>query len=484
MSDDQVKGRAAEIRSQLDHPVIDADGHWLLPAPVFRDFLRDAGGVAALDALDRKEAAQHRELPFAAPVRWISVNDARDWATAQLPALLYDRLDEFGLDVAFVYPTSPGFYIPEAELRLPYIRAYNTMVAELFAPFADRLVPVAIVPSHTPDEAMDEAAHIRTLGLRAVVMNGYIRRPYGPGTDPTGTLTPGQASYIDSLALDSPYDYEPVWTTFEELGLAVTTHGGSLGWENRRSPDNYVFNHLGHFAEANHTFARALFMGGVPQRHPRLPFLVLEGGVGWAVMLLNGLVDHWAKRSRDVMLTRFAPARLAKDQLRALILEYGATTYREHLQLMCRDDMLSALSPGATLEELTANVVDFDFDRLDMASPHDIRTLFARSFAFGCEADDPMNPLALDTRIAKTTLRTVLGSDIGHWDVMDMSQVLVEAFEMVDDGLVTESDFRAFTFGNAVHIHSSLNPTFFDGTVIEDEARRERPSADDLVDGE
>src|SRR6185436_805115 len=164
-----------------------------------------------------------------------------------------------------------------------------------------------------------------------------------------------QRSCIDSLALNSPYDYEPVWDTFEELGLAVTTHGGSLGWENRRSPDNYVFNHLGHFAQANHTFARALFMGGVVQRHPRLRFLFLEGGVGWGVSLLNDLVGHWAKRSRDVMLTRFAPAGLAKEELRALIRQYGATTYRDHLEDMCREDMLSALSPGATLEELTAS---------------------------------------------------------------------------------------------------------------------------------
>ena len=138
----------------------------------------------------------------------------------------------------------------------------------------------------------------RDLGFRAVVMNGNVRRPSGPGVDPKGTLEPAQASRVDSLALDSPYDYEPVWDKLEELGLAVTTHGGSLGWENRSSPSNYSLNHLGHFAQANHTFARTLFVAGVPQRHPRLRFLFLEGGVGWAANLLGDLIGHWEKRSQ------------------------------------------------------------------------------------------------------------------------------------------------------------------------------------------
>ena len=32
--------RSAKIRAQLDHPIIDADGHWLEPVPIFLDFLQ------------------------------------------------------------------------------------------------------------------------------------------------------------------------------------------------------------------------------------------------------------------------------------------------------------------------------------------------------------------------------------------------------------------------------------------------------------
>jgi hypothetical protein len=30
-----MKRSAADIRAQLDHPVIDGDGHWLEPIPIF-----------------------------------------------------------------------------------------------------------------------------------------------------------------------------------------------------------------------------------------------------------------------------------------------------------------------------------------------------------------------------------------------------------------------------------------------------------------
>jgi hypothetical protein len=52
-----------------------------------------------------------------------------------------------------------------------------------------------------------------------------------------------------------------------------------------------------------------------------------------------------------------------------------------------------------------------------------------------------------------------------------ISRVLEEAFELVDDGDLTEDEFRSFTFGNAARLHTSLNPDFFKGTVVESAVR-------------
>ena len=38
-----MKNRAAEIHDGLKHPVIDGDGHWLEPIPVFLEYLQRSG---------------------------------------------------------------------------------------------------------------------------------------------------------------------------------------------------------------------------------------------------------------------------------------------------------------------------------------------------------------------------------------------------------------------------------------------------------
>jgi hypothetical protein len=43
-----MKNRAAEIHAGLKHPVIDGDGHWLEPVPVFLEYLREVGGAQSV----------------------------------------------------------------------------------------------------------------------------------------------------------------------------------------------------------------------------------------------------------------------------------------------------------------------------------------------------------------------------------------------------------------------------------------------------
>jgi hypothetical protein len=64
----------------------------------------------------------------------------------------------------------------------------------------------------------------------------------------------------------------------------------------------------------------------------------------------------------------------------------------------------------------------------------------------------------------------MFSSDVGHWDVADMDHVVGEAFELLEDGVMGEEDFRDFMFGNPVRLFTSLNPDFFKGTAIEKEA--------------
>ena len=72
----------------------------------------------------------------------------------------------------------------------------------------------------------------------------------------------------------------------------------------------------------------------------------------------------------------------------------------------------------------------------------------------------------------RARLNAILGSDIGHWDVPAMTQVMVEAYGMVQHGYLTADDFRDFVFGNVVQMHTGMNPDFFKGTVVEDDVAK------------
>jgi hypothetical protein len=94
------------------------------------------------------------------------------------------------------------------------------------------------------------------------------------------------------------------------------------------------------------------------------------------------------------------------------------------------------------------------------------------NFYFGCEADDRLNSIAFKARLNPmgARLKAMFGSDIGHWDVLDATRVVVHAHELVEDGLMSAEDFRDFTFTNCLTFHAGLNPDFFKGTAVEKEA--------------
>jgi hypothetical protein len=68
-------------------------------------------------------------------------------------------------------------------------------------------------------------------------------------------------------------------------------------------------------------------------------------------------------------------------------------------------------------------------------------------------------------------LRPIIGSDVSHWDAPIMNQVIVEAYELLEHGLLSPEQFKEFTFTNPIRLHGGANPRFFEGTVIEAEAR-------------
>jgi hypothetical protein len=126
---------------------------------------------------------------------------------------------------------------------------------------------------------------------------------------------------------------------------------------------------------------------------------------------------------------------------------------------------------GATPEELD------EFIHMGVKDPADIVHRFVDSFYFGCEADDRGIAAAysrFNTEVHGTrfSLRALLSSDIGHWDVTDMTDVVAESYELVEDGYVTPGQWREIVFENPVEMYLRANPAFFDGTPVGDHLAR------------
>jgi predicted TIM-barrel fold metal-dependent hydrolase len=400
-----------------------------------------------------------------------------DRAAASFPRYLRSRMDELGCDVSIVYPsTGLGFLqLRSDEMRRASCRALNRYHRDAFEGCTDRLIPVAAIPANTPEEAVEELDYaVLELGFRAVVIPSYIPRPV-PGFENADEDTGRWAFSLDTYGIDSPFDYDPLWRRCIELGISPGTHTQGNAWGSRRSTSNWVYNHIGHFAASGEALCKSLFLGGVTRRFPELRIALLEGGVGWACSLYNDLVQHWEKRNIRAIRENLDPALLDAEAFAQLAREYGAVGAATPKKIA--GSVLT--TPG--LQQNRPEDAELDeFAPLGIQSAEEIPGLFVPHFFFGCEADDPMNAVAFQSGLWPhgARLAAFYGSDIGHFDVPDMRDVLAEAYQNVERGLMKPGDFRSFVFDNPVRFYTDSNPDFFAETVVADavaEPGAERP---------
>jgi hypothetical protein len=177
--------------------------------------------------------------------------------------------------------------------------------------------------------------------------------------------------------------------------------------------------------------------------------------VSWAAALYCDLIGHWEKRNLGALRRNLDPTLVDRSMMAELMARYAPDTSAIRNPLGRRpaepDDMLD------------------EWARCGIESARDIKELFVDRFYFGCEADDPLTSMAFNTAINPfgAELHAMMGSDISHWDVPDMAEVLEEAWEMVDHGWIDETAFTKFTFDNPVRFYTGTNPGFFKGTVVE-----------------
>jgi len=499
------RSRSAKIRANLDVPVIDTDVHTNDYTPDLEDYIANYGGKHLVDELRNasesrierggisngknwyQQSAQERQHYRSIRAPWWArvTKNALDVATYHIPELLYERQAEQGSDYSVLFPNNvlAPLAVKDAEKRSALQRAVNHYHADLFRKYSDRLTPVAGIPLTTPEEGIAELEFaVKTLGLKTINIAGSKRRTIKALAEKYPAATHAELqkyiSFEDFYGLDSEYDYDPFWAKVVELGVPVLTHYGSQGWTGRSSTSNYMNNHIGHFADGSEAFAKALFFGGVTRRFPKLRIGMLEGGADWGARVYIHLVDRWHKRSRQG-LVNYDPAQLDRAELSALFDRYGRELTKGR-SIDGEDLVRDTLGARYTRDAQQPRPEERnDFAHAGIEGVEDIKRQWVDSFFFGSESDDRTVAHAFNAKANPlgAKINAIYSSDVGHWDVPDLTQVLAESYALVEQGVISEADFHAWTFENPYKLYTEANPNFFAGTAVEARLARKTKAA-------
>ena len=454
-----------QVRAKLSHPTIDCDGHMVEHLGLLAQFLNEQEpGLAERyraysqrvplrgeGSLEGDFKWRYQQTPW-----WGHAAVTLDRATAYAPGLMYKRMDELGLDVMLLYPSLAlsMMMIPDAAMRIPVVTAVNRMLAEIWAPYSDRIIPAAAIPMYDVAETVEHLRTSAAMGHKIVAIPANVARPI-PGVH---ALAPGaypSASWPDHYGLDTQ-DYGPVWAEAQRLKLAVSSHGNTscrYVHSGRRSPTNFMFNHIGSHSYQQGELTRSLFMSGVTRRFPAMRIAALECGVSWAVQMVMDLVERWEKRGGD-HIQQYDPARVDWPLFTSLLREHGGPRFA-NVELV--EDPMS--HKGAPPHD--------DFGEVPCQSAEQLIKDFADHFYFGCNSDDRGTSWAFRNP-GGFVLKAMFASDVAHWDVPNMANCVAESYEFITRDELNEDEYRKLMFDHVAEYLRAANPDFFAGTIIAD----------------
>lgn len=239
-------------------------------------------------------AGWHEHLP-SCPATFDDIDPAAYDAKARLK-----RMDEWGIWSQVMYPNILGFFsyvirrMPEPDLRLACIQAYNDWLAEWASEDPRRLIPIMSLPDWDVEASLVEIKRCHDLGYKGINFAwdwAQIGLPH--------------------LASDHWY---PIYAEAQDRGLPINFHvGNSEGLKShsgsdqnedkgdevtpvstRRSTGGSI-GRLGHCRDTaamtagNQMCIASLIMDGVCQAFPRLPFVSVESGWGYMPYYLEML---------------------------------------------------------------------------------------------------------------------------------------------------------------------------------------------------
>ena len=202
-------------------------------------------------------------------------------------------MDEYGIELAFLYPTSMGNVsrVREPDYAVALCEAYNDYVYDHYVKVSERLKPIAIIPPQDPERAAIELRRaVKQLGYRAAVIRT------------TGLRLPLGHRFYDPIYREAETWIRHRRTRYQRrrracFGRFRDVHRSSHGILPGRNLRSVL----------QHDFS------GSPKRFPKLRLAFLEIGCTWLPYWLDRMDEHWEKRGQN----RNAASDAASQRLRS-----------------------------------------------------------------------------------------------------------------------------------------------------------------------
>jgi predicted TIM-barrel fold metal-dependent hydrolase len=200
-------------------------------------------------------------------------------------------MDIDGVHAALCFPSFPGFSggvfqrAADKGLAFECVKAWNDFqVDEWCAAAPSRLIPLGMLPTWDPPLAAREVERLAKIGTKAI-------------TFPDGPVPLGLPSF------HHPTHWEVLWDACEAADLPLCLHFGSGSFvpgfsfmdKDAVDPDAPFAVAIAVFSTNLMWSAADLIFSGVLQRHPRLRFMLSEGGIGWLPYMMERMDYTWER---------------------------------------------------------------------------------------------------------------------------------------------------------------------------------------------
>ncbi|ANQ71265.1 amidohydrolase family protein [Rhodococcus sp. 008] len=198
-------------------------------------------------------------------------------------------MDSQGFEMQVLYPNLAGFdwkpFVnhPNPEVAMAHLRAYNDFQLEWVAKYPGRFIPMMVIPYWDVQASVAEIERLADSGFGGIVTTGA---PHEHGHAPLGSRK-----------------WDPLWKACQDAELSVSFHTASGDFRSmlEHNEDDGLTGGVRvaadgpHIYLANAVIVSDLLVSGVLARFPKLQFVSVESGIGWAPFVLDALDKRFQK---------------------------------------------------------------------------------------------------------------------------------------------------------------------------------------------